>query len=168
MRNEKNFSNELEESLYRQFFYNPLPSILNQYDRCSMASGVECRMPFMDYRLVEYVFSLPTKSKVGKGFTKLVLREAMKGILPEQTRTNKVKIGFNAPMAEWIRSTLKPFMSEIIYSKEFESSPYFNSARLRNSFKEYFDRNNPGFMDAYYLYPAVHLTWWLKKNNLVS
>jgi len=166
VRNENNFSNALEESLYRQFFYNPLPSILNQYDRCSMASGVECRMPFMDFRLVEFVFSLPTKSKVGKGFTKLILRESMKGILPEQTRTNRVKIGFNAPMAEWIQGTLKPFMADIIYSKEFESSPYFDAAKLRVSFKEYFEKNNSSFMDAYYLYPAVHLTWWLRKNNL--
>jgi asparagine synthase (glutamine-hydrolysing) len=166
VRNEKQFSNALEESLYRQFFYNPLPSILNQYDRCSMASGVECRMPFMDYRLVEFVFSLPTKSKVGKGFTKLVLREAMKGILPEQTRTNRVKIGFNAPMAEWIRGSLKPFMADIINSKEFETSPYFDAAKLRASFKAYFEKNNQGFLDAYYLYPAVHLTWWLKKNGL--
>lgn len=167
VRNENHFSNALEESLYRQFFYNPLPSILNQFDRCSMASGVECRMPFMDYRLVEFVFSLPTKSKVGKGFTKLVLREAMKGILPEQTRTNKVKIGFNAPMAEWIHGSLKPFMSDIIYSKEFESSPYFDAERLQSMFRDYFEKNKSGYLDAYNLYPAVHLTWWLKKNKLI-
>ena len=166
VRNENNFSNALEESLYKQFFYSPLPSILNQYDRCSMASGVECRMPFMDYRLVEFIFSLPTKSKVGKGFTKLVLREAMKGILPEPTRTNRVKIGFNAPMNEWLRGPLKNFMADIINSKSFEMSPYFDGVRLRTMFRDYFEKNKTGFLDAYQLYPAVHLTWWLRKNKL--
>lgn len=165
VRNESDFTNALEESLYRQFFYNPLPSILNQYDRCSMASGVECRMPFMDFRLVEFVFSLPTKSKVGKGFTKLVLREAVKGILPEKTRTNRVKIGFNAPMAEWLRGSLKPFMQDIVYSKDFEQSAYFDARKYRETFEAYFKNDKPGYMDAYLLYPAVHLTWWLNKNK---
>lgn len=81
-----------------QFFQAPLPGILNQYDLCAMANGVECRMPFMDYRIVEFVFSLPFESKVGNGFKKRIIRSAMDGILPDQIRRNKLKIGFNAPI----------------------------------------------------------------------
>jgi asparagine synthase (glutamine-hydrolysing) len=164
--NKESFGNVLEEHLYRQFFYNPLPAILNQYDRCSMASGVECRMPFMDYRLVEFVFSLPTKSKVGKGYSKLILRESMKGIVPEKTRTNRVKIGFNAPMDEWMKGSLKTFMTEVVYSAEFEQSEYFDAEAYKKKFEAFFRSDNSGFTDAYTLYPAFHLTWWLKKNNL--
>jgi asparagine synthase (glutamine-hydrolysing) len=54
----------LREELYSQFCQKHLPTFLQQFDSCSMAHGVECRMPFMDYRIVEFVFSLPEGAKI--------------------------------------------------------------------------------------------------------
>jgi asparagine synthase (glutamine-hydrolysing) len=157
----RQFKNYLDESLYLQFFKDPLPGILNQYDRCSMASGVECRMPFMDYRLVEFVFSLPPESKVGHGYTKRVLREAMKGIVPDEIRLNKFKIGFNAPLVEWLRGPLKNFMLKYINSPEFINSPYFDGQRIKMNFESFLASPNPQWGDAWQFWPPVHLTWWL-------
>jgi len=97
----------LSQDLYESFHVTILPTLLRNYDRYSMASGIEIRMPFMDHRLVTYTFSLPWTSKVGATYTKRIMRDALKGILPEQIRTRRDKIGWNAPLHEWFRGPLK-------------------------------------------------------------
>ena len=160
------FTNTLDNSLYEQFFQDPLPSILNQYDRCSMASGVECRMPFMDYRIVEYIFSLPVESKVGNGYTKRVLREAMTGILPDEIRLNKQKIGFNAPIVDWFRGPLKDFMIEVMQSSEFLTTNYFDGKTIHSDFKLFLETEDPQWDVAWKFWPPVHFVWWANKNKI--
>ena len=160
------FNNSLDKNLFSQFFQSPLPGILNQYDRCSMAHGVECRMPYMDYRIVEFVFSLPPESKVGGGYTKRVLREALKGILPNKVRLNKLKIGFNAPIVDWFRGPLRKFMLEQMNKPEFAESAFFNGKRLRKEFDAFLKSPNPDWSEAWKFWPPVHLTWWINSNNI--
>lgn len=78
-----------------------LPMLLRWEDRNSMAHGVESRVPFLDYRLVEFSLSLPDEFKLRRGLTKRVLRSAMKGILPEAVRRRTDKIGFATPEQVW-------------------------------------------------------------------
>ena len=66
-----------ERRLYRMFHSTVLPTILRNFDRLSMAHGVEVRMPFMDWRLVTYTMALPESSKSADGYTKAVARRAM-------------------------------------------------------------------------------------------
>jgi asparagine synthase (glutamine-hydrolysing) len=160
------FGNSLDKSLFRQFFQSPLPGILNQYDRCSMAHGIECRMPYMDYRIVEFIFSLPPESKAGEGYTKRVLREAMKGIIPEETRLDKLKIGFNAPVVDWFRGSLKDFMLEQMNRQEFINSKYFDGKKIRSDFDKFLKKKNPKWNDAWNFWAPVHLTWWMNYNNI--
>ncbi len=159
-------SNDLDITLYKQFFQAPLPGILSQYDRASMASGVECRMPFMDYRIVEFAFSLPTESKVGGGFTKRILREAMNGILPDETRLRKRKIGFNAPIVEWFRADLKSWMLDQMNSLEFQQSSYFNGKQIKTDFEAFLSTNNPKWDTAWSFWAPVHFAWWQKNMKL--
>ena len=156
------FNNELDKSLFRQFFQSPLPGILNQYDRCSMAHGVECRMPFMDYRIVEYIFSLPPESKVGGGYTKRILREAMKGVIPDKIRLEKEKIGFNAPVVDWFKGPLKKFMQNETNRSDFLNSKYFDGNKIKNDFGQFIKSSQPRWEDAWKFWPPVHLTWWLR------
>lgn len=88
--------------LYEIFHISILPTLLRNYDRYSMASGVEVRMPFTDHRLVTFCFSLPVESKLGGGYTKRILRDSMRGIVPEQILNRRDKIGWNAPLHEWL------------------------------------------------------------------
>jgi asparagine synthase (glutamine-hydrolysing) len=88
--------------LYEIFHISILPTLLRNYDRYSMASGVEVRMPFMDHRLVTFCFSLPAESKLGGGYTKRILRDAMRGIVPDVILNRRDKIGWNAPLHEWL------------------------------------------------------------------
>jgi asparagine synthase (glutamine-hydrolysing) len=84
------------QALLRHQVQESLPSLLRYEDRNSMAHSIEARVPFLDHRLVELAFRLPIESKVRGADTKRVLREAMKGVLPEPIRTRRDKLGFRA------------------------------------------------------------------------
>lgn len=157
--------NSFEEALYQQFFKSPLPFLLHQYDRASMANGIECRMPFMDYRVVEYIFSLPSPSKVGGGYTKRVLRAAVKGILPDETRLNKHKTGFNAPTAEWFQTDLKDWFFEQLNAPAFLNNPYFDGRQIAEEFKAII--NTPR-ADQYKwkFWAYIHVAHWLRMMNI--
>jgi len=122
----------LNRQLYIEFHHTILPTILRNFDRLSMAHGVEIRAPFMDWRLVCSLFSLPSYSKIGKGFTKRILREAMRNILPESIRVRTDKIGFMSPMEDWYRGLLKPYVLDSINSKLFLESDIWNGPLIRN------------------------------------
>ncbi|MFZ4590866.1 MAG: asparagine synthase (glutamine-hydrolyzing) [Ignavibacteria bacterium] len=79
---------------FKLFKHINLPGILRQVDRNSMAFSVEARVPFLDHRLVEYIFSLKSEYILHNGYTKYAYREAMKGVIPEQIRNRRDKIGF--------------------------------------------------------------------------
>ncbi len=151
--------NTLAHALWNQFFTQPLPFLLHQYDRCSMASGVECRMPFMDYRVVEYLFSLPMPSRIGGGYTKRVLREAVKGILPEQTRLKREKLGFNAPFSEWICGPLLGWTQDMVSSQAFGESIHFDGKEIRRQFRAGLIANELALAE-WALWPCLHTTWW--------
>lgn len=90
------------QALYLMFHTSTLPTLLRNYDKYSMYSGVEVRMPFMDYRLVCITFGLPLSSKLGGGFTKRILRDSSVDILTDCLRTRRMKIGWNAPIHHWL------------------------------------------------------------------
>ena len=153
----------MRTALYKQFFQTPLPFLLHQYDRASMANGIECRMPFMDYRVVEYIFSLPAQSKVGGGYTKRVLREALKGILPDETRLNKTKTGFNAPTTQWFKTDLNEWFVSQISSKSFIENPYFDGDKMSKEFLKMIESDKAdNYKWKYWAY--IHVNYWL--NNL--
>lgn len=80
-----------------------LPVLLRSEDRNSMAHSREARVPFLDHRLVELAFSLPTEFKIRGGTTKVVLRQALRDLLPTQVLERRDKLGFVTPEADWIR-----------------------------------------------------------------
>lgn len=81
-----------------------LPALLRYADRNSMAFAVESRMPFMDVRMVELAASLPSRLLVRDGWSKWIVREAMKDELPEATAWRRDKMGFVTPEVSWLRS----------------------------------------------------------------
>lgn len=107
-------------------------SLLRKYDRVSMAHGIEARMPFLDWRVVTYCFSLPDDSKVGHGYSKRILREAMRGVLPEKIRTRTWKIGFHSPLAEWMSGPLGEWVLRRVQTKSFLESPISNAPAIRD------------------------------------
>lgn len=80
-----------------------LQMLLHWEDRDSMAHSVESRVPFLDYRLVEFVIGLPDEYKLANGITKRVLRRSMSGVLPDAIRDRMDKLGFVTPEEIWVR-----------------------------------------------------------------
>ncbi len=80
-----------------------LQMLLHWEDRNSMAHSVESRVPFLDYRLVEFVLGLPDDFKLAEGVTKRVLRRGMSGVLPDRIRDRSDKMGFVTPEECWVR-----------------------------------------------------------------
>jgi asparagine synthase (glutamine-hydrolysing) len=88
-----------------------LDDLLVKMDRMSMAHGLETRSPFLDTAVVEFGASLPDQMRMRFGRGKVLLRQAMKGILPESIMA-RGKMGFGAPLGAWFRSDLQGFVRE--------------------------------------------------------
>jgi asparagine synthase (glutamine-hydrolysing) len=125
-----------ELRLANDFHIDHIPYNLRDFDRASMQHGIEIRMPFMDYRLVTYLFSLPLESKLGQGYTKRILRNAMQGLMPESIRLRRTKIGLSAPITQWFNTHLNEFVSDQVNSESFRKSPYWNGELIRNMAEE--------------------------------
>ncbi len=93
----------VQELSVSQITSTSLPMLLHWEDRNSMSHSIEARVPFLDYRLVEFSLGLPEDYKLSSGITKRVLREAMRGILPEKIRLRRDKLGFATPEQLWIK-----------------------------------------------------------------
>jgi asparagine synthase (glutamine-hydrolysing) len=121
---------EANREFYRLFHVSVLPALLRNFDRLSMAHGVEVRMPFMDWRLVTYAMSLPSRFKLDDGFTKLVAREALAGILPDSIRLSRRKIGFGSPMPQWLNGPLAEWALDMAASQLSRTHQVIDGARL--------------------------------------
>lgn len=121
-----------EQRLLNEFHYVDLPYNFRDFDRGAMQNQIEIRMPFMDYRLVTYTMALPQKSKLNHGYTKYILREAMKGIMPEDIRTRKLKIGLGAPIKDWFNNGLSSYLPGLANDTKKDVS-FLNWNQIKNT-----------------------------------
>lgn len=119
--------------LFEETHYTGLATNLRDFDRLSMAHGVEVRTPFLDWRLVCFAFSLPGTSKLGGGYTKRILREAMHGLLPDFIRTEKIKRGFGSPMEDWKKQSVKNYIHDAVNDYSFLDCPLFNGREMQRT-----------------------------------
>jgi asparagine synthase (glutamine-hydrolysing) len=103
-----------------------LPHLLKYEDRNSMHFSIEARLPFIDYRVVEYAISLKHKLKIHEGWSKYVLRKGSKNILPDEIRWRKKKFGFEAPDKIWLSDSAyfkKEIDNSVILKSVFNKIP---------------------------------------------
>jgi asparagine synthase (glutamine-hydrolysing) len=101
----KTEKNTLNQNLYHSTMQSGLERLLRFSDRNSMAFSREVRLPFLYHELVEFVFSLPASFKINSGWTKYILRESFKDILPQEITWRKDKIGYEPPQENWMKSS---------------------------------------------------------------
>jgi asparagine synthase (glutamine-hydrolysing) len=94
-----------------------LPHLLRYEDRNSMRHSIETRLPFLDYRLVEFCISLPLNLKIKEGWTKYILRMSIDDLLPESIVWRKNKFGFESPDRIWLSKYNDQMKEEINNSK---------------------------------------------------
>ncbi len=124
-----------------------IPALLHYEDRNSMAFSIEARTPFLDYRLVEFGLALPYWAKIRGWETKVVLREAMRDILPSSILERRDKKGYPTPLAEWLRRGLMPSTREILLSPRARSRGY----TAAESVEKLLDDHETGRADHHWL-----------------
>jgi asparagine synthase (glutamine-hydrolysing) len=121
-------------SLLNQLLYTDtktyLHELLMKQDQMSMAASIESRVPFLDHKLVEYTARLPERMKLRGWRTKHILREAMKGVLPEEI-LSRGKMGFPVPVGAWLRGPFRHVVDEYVLGDRARSRGLFDEAFVR-------------------------------------
>lgn len=127
-------SANLNASLAYSVNHIPLQQILRIEDRNSMAHSIESRLPFLDYRLVSLAFGLAPEWHMRGPWNKYVLREAMRGRIPESVRSRIDKMGFPVPARDWLADALHEPLMDVLHSRKLrERGIYDVDAILRDA-----------------------------------
>lgn len=149
----------MNRRLYRMFHATVLPTILRNFDRLSMAHGIEIRMPFMDWRLVTYVMSLPDSAKAANGYSKWIARAALKDQMPESIRMGKRKVGFNSPMPVWLNGPLRAWVRQTLERPNDAFDQLVESRALRARVEAIGQAQDWDWHKSGRLWPYIHLKW---------
>ncbi len=143
---------------FDQLYYLP-DDILYKCDRMSMAHSLEVRPPFLDHRIVEFAASLPEDWKVRGRQLKYVLRELMRGKLPDAV-LRRPKEGFDIPAHEWLRGVLRPLLEDTLTEDAIRRAGVFRTEPLRAAVRHHLERRaNLGF----HLWGLLTLFLWMER-----
>lgn len=142
--------------------------LLTKVDQMSMMYGLEVRSPFLDYKLAEFVYNLPTEFKMNKGENKIILKDILSEIMPKEFVYRR-KQGFGAPVKEWLRT---PKMENLI-KKEFGDEAhiykFFNKKALKKIINRFYGNGKFGEKiddSVYYkIWVLLCLELWFKSHK---
>jgi len=136
-----------------------LHELLMKQDQMSMAASLESRVPFLDHKLVEFTSSLPERLKLNRWTTKYVLRQSMKGVLPEQILT-RPKMGFPVPIDAWFRGPYAQVLDEYVLSSRAIERGIFRTDTLRTLVNQH-QRGVANHSER--LWSLVNLEMWFRR-----
>ncbi len=135
--------------------------MLTKVDLMSMANGLEVRTPFLDFELVNFVFSLPDEYKINASLRKRIAQDAYRDFLPTELY-NRPKKGFEVPLLKWLRKEMKSLIEEDLLSEKFiNEQNIFNYSAIAQLKKQLFS-SNPGDVHAR-IWALIVFQWWWKK-----
>lgn len=163
-----------EESRMRELFYLNIKyfmiTLLNRKDRMSMGNSLEVRVPFADYRIVEYAFNIPSKFKFYNGREKGLLREALKGILPIETIERKKSPYpkthnpiYTEAVQSWMREILANKNSPILQLIDFEKVSEIVETGGKSFKKPWYGQLMTGPQLIAYL---IQINMWMEEYNV--
>jgi asparagine synthase (glutamine-hydrolysing) len=134
-------------------------NILVKVDRMSMATSLEARVPLLDYKMVEFAFSLPSHFKVRGSVTKWFFKKAMEGILPNEIIYRR-KEGFSIPIKNWLKDELKDLMMEYLSEKRVKEAGFFNYTYIKKLIDEHLNAKQN---HAHRLWALILFSLWREK-----
>lgn len=155
----KGFENNLTKHLFRAHT-GGLVNLLHYGDAISMKNSLESRLPFMDYRLVEFVFTLPSSYKVRNGLGKYIHREAMKGVVPDFILNNQIKFGFDSPLVHLFSIDGNKSASSILLSDRCLERELFNKKVIINALEKQKTKNKNY---SRYLFRMLSVELWFRE-----
>jgi asparagine synthase (glutamine-hydrolysing) len=159
------FSSYLKTRTYQDLTRETAPCCLRAEDRQTQAFGLDNHVPFFDHRLVEFMFRVPGTLKIRDGVTKILLREAMRGILPEETRTRVKKTGWNAPAHLWFSGRGRAQLQDLVHSQAFRQRGIYREAEVSRIIAEHDEIVASGAQrenHMMFLWQLVNLELWLQ------
>jgi asparagine synthase (glutamine-hydrolysing) len=152
----KPFDNEILNMQYRDLFYTKIPRALRFNDRVSMASSIELREPFLDYRLVEYAFAQPLSYKIKDGVQKYLLRDLVSEYIPDSI-SFAPKRPLQTPQREWLANELKDWVLQ--KTDSLKQLDWFDQEELSKELKGYFEGDQES---------SFHIWQWVNTCMLIS
>jgi asparagine synthase (glutamine-hydrolysing) len=134
-------------------------ALMTKVDIASMAHGLECRAPLLDYRVVEFAASLPVRYKYRRGRGKWLLREAFGHLLPREVFTRR-KMGFGVPLDYWFRSELKAIAADLLLAPTARCHTFFRPESIQAMWDAHQSRQ---YDHSNRLWALVMLESWLRE-----
>ena len=159
------FKSYLKNRTCQDLFRETIPCCLRAEDRQTVALGLDHFEPFLDHRLVEFMFRVPGTLKYREGVTKHLLREAMKGILPEETRTRVKKTGWNAPAHLWFSESNREPLMDLVRSRRFRERGIYRVDEVERIIGEHMEivaHESPKENHMMFLWQLVNLELWFQ------
>ncbi len=159
------FSSALKNRAWQDISRETAPCCLRAGDRNAAACGLENMLPFFDHRLVEFMFRVPGRLKIRQGVTKHLLRRAMQGVLPEETRLRVKKTGWNAPAHVWFTGSGLEQVLDLIRSRSFRERGVYVPAEAERLAREHASlvaSGQPRENHMMFLWQLVNLETWLR------
>jgi asparagine synthase (glutamine-hydrolysing) len=120
-----------------------LVELLMKQDQMSMATSLESRVPFLDHKLVEFAAGLPDRWKLSGTTTKRVLREAMKGLLPEAI-LNRKKMGFPVPFGAWVRGAWNDVARDVLLDRRTRERGFLDAVGVERLLRDHAEGRTDG------------------------
>jgi asparagine synthase (glutamine-hydrolysing) len=159
------FRSFLKNRTYQDLMRETIPCCLRAEDRQTTAFGLDHFLPFLDHRLVEFMFRVTGTLKYREGVTKHLLREAMRGLLPEETRTRVKKTGWNAPAHVWFSGERRAALLDLIGARAFRERGIYNVAEVLRLVEEHEQIVTSGAAREHHMmffWQLVNLELWLQ------
>ncbi|MBD3279253.1 MAG: asparagine synthase (glutamine-hydrolyzing) [Candidatus Pacebacteria bacterium] len=116
-------------------FFTSLPMLLQFDDRNSMAASIESRLPYLDYRLVEFTLTAPNQYRIKNGLSKNLLRSSLKSFLPKKILNRSSKPGFATAQETWLQKGLRSDFKKLLLNTperfQFIDQKFLNQALNR-------------------------------------
>jgi asparagine synthase (glutamine-hydrolysing) len=156
------YRGNLAIQLYYDTTLYSLPSLLRYEDKNSMAFSIEARVPFLDYRLVEFLLSLPPEYHIHNGWNKWTLRQGVEGVLPEAVRWRRDKKGFPTPEMLWLRAA-EGRIKSLFSGDDVRSRPYLDPGRVQDRVRITLAGRDLGTSEAW---RWINLELWMRQFDL--
>ncbi|MCS6873688.1 MAG: asparagine synthase (glutamine-hydrolyzing) [Pyrinomonadaceae bacterium] len=150
-------TDDVERAQFLDMQFYLAEDILAKVDRASMAVSLEVRAPFLDHRIAEFVAKLPVEYKLKGGKGKRILKEVMKKALPEEI-LNRRKKGFGMPIAEWINTSLKPLIDDLLSPAKIKQQGLFDENFVQKLLLEHRERKKSNHKQIWTL--LIFQTWY--------
>jgi asparagine synthase (glutamine-hydrolysing) len=154
------FPDRLRRQLHRLLTDRGLPELLRYEDRNSMAHSLEARVPLLDHRLVQLVFSLSGGELIRGGETKSVLRRALADLLPPTVARRRDKLGFVTPEARFFRGALGAYAADVFASQSFRERGFVNVGAATARLERHRRGDDGAGME---LWRALNLELWARR-----